>query len=266
MGYNLSIWREGFDIVEKDRTIDEDALWIDGAVLGMTKGDFVDSVGYLFDGHGKRVGEMARFLMAMLPEEIQDDNYPGSLELGVAGRLHDIGKAMTPKEILDFPGKLSPEQRHIMNHHTQDGLEVLDKSGFNFSQKVRDGIVGHHEKYNGMGYPGKLKGTDIPVTARLLAIADVVDALMSPRAYKEGLDEKTVRSILEKEKGEAFDPIFCECALQHLGPMMEIGKRANLVDYTYEVPERIKKLDIHESNDIHIGTPKRTQVSAFTMN
>lgn len=252
--------------MEQTRKMDEGTLWIDNAVLGMSKGDFVDSVGYLFDGHGKRVGEMARFLMAMLPDDMLDETFPNSLELGIAGRLHDIGKSMTPKEILDFPGRLSPEQRHIMNHHAQDGLAVLKKSGFEFSQKVKDGIVGHHEKYNGLGYPGNLKGNDIPVTARLLSIADVVDALMSPRAYKEGLGEEVIRGILEKEKGEAFDPVFCEYALQHLGPMMEVGRKANLVEYTYGTPDHIKKLSIHESNDIHVTVDKPSRTPTMTMN
>jgi response regulator RpfG family c-di-GMP phosphodiesterase len=131
--------------------------------------------------------------------------------------LHDIGKAAIPDHVLLKPGKLTAEERLIMQKHTTIGAEVLHKvarrHGFAqaFLQMATDIVRHHHERFDGTGYPDGLAGDVIPVAARIMAIADVYDALRSPRVYKPALaHDVVVKMMLEQSPGQ-FDP-----ALLHL--------------------------------------------------
>lgn len=128
-----------------------------------------------------------------------------------ASPLHDIGKVGIPDYILLKPGKLSVKEFEVMKTHTQIGFDILQtvKDRYTKNSFINIGIEitkSHHEKWDGSGYPEGKKGTEIPLSARVLAVADVYDALRSKRPYKEGFSHETSCSIILDGKGSHFDP------------------------------------------------------------
>ena len=125
--------------------------------------------------------------------------------------LHDIGKVGIPDNILLKPGKLTQEEFETMKQHTVLGKEALEKAAQNlesnnFLDVAKEIAFSHHERWDGTGYPQGLAGDDIPVSARLMAIADVYDALISKRVYKAAFSHEKARSILIDGRGNHFDP------------------------------------------------------------
>lgn len=118
--------------------------------------------------------------------------------------LHDVGKIGIPDNILLKPGKLDQAEFSIMKEHVVHGLDIIHKS--DWLQDAEDVVGGHHEKYNGLGYPHGLAADAIPLNARIFAIADVFDALTSRRPYKEPFSFEKTMHILEQDKGTHFDP------------------------------------------------------------
>ncbi len=118
--------------------------------------------------------------------------------------LHDIGKIGIPDAILLKPGKLDEEEFATMRTHVLQGEEVV--TGIGWLEGANEVVSGHHEKWNGAGYPRRLQGEQIPLAARIFAVADVFDALCSKRPYKEALDFATAMEILERDTGSHFDP------------------------------------------------------------
>ncbi len=126
--------------------------------------------------------------------------------------LHDIGKVGIPDEILLKPGKLTPAEFEIMKTHTLLGAQALQatvkKSNYGgFLNMAIEIARSHHEKFNGTGYPDRLCNLRIPLSARIVAVADVFDALTSKRVYKDAMDPAKARKIIEEEEGEHFDPV-----------------------------------------------------------
>ncbi len=125
--------------------------------------------------------------------------------------LHDIGKVSTPDAILLKPGCLSPEEFEVMKLHTVIGGNALKAAdakvgGQSFLTLGREIAYYHHESWNGTGYPDGLKGVDIPLSARIVSLPDVYDALTSPRVYKEAYSHEKAADIIFSEKGAKFDP------------------------------------------------------------
>ncbi|MEN9352781.1 MAG: hypothetical protein RL318_106 [Fibrobacterota bacterium] len=126
--------------------------------------------------------------------------------------LHDIGKVGIPDAILLKPGKLTPEEFEIMKRHSAIGREAICKAeaqlgvSANFLSVAKEIAGGHHEKWNGSGYPDGLAGLDIPLSARLMALADVYDALISKRVYKESFPREKAEAIIMEGQGSHFDP------------------------------------------------------------
>lgn len=127
--------------------------------------------------------------------------------------LHDIGKVGIPDTILLKPGRLTEEEFEIMKTHTTLGRDAiqqaeteLDRTSTSFLRYAKDIAVSHHEKWNGSGYPKGLKGDDIPISGRLMAIADVYDALVSKRVYKPAFPHETAVDIILSDRGKHFDP------------------------------------------------------------
>jgi len=118
--------------------------------------------------------------------------------------LHDVGKIGISDNILLKPGRLTPEEFAIMRTHVALGVEII--AGSDWLHSARQVIEGHHEKFDGSGYPGGLKGQDIPLNARIFAIVDVFDALTSRRPYKEPMSLETALNIIQKDAGTHFDP------------------------------------------------------------
>ncbi len=124
--------------------------------------------------------------------------------LNVAGLLHDIGKIGIRDEILLKPGNLDENEYRIIQQHPIIGAEIMDNLGLWHREKQI--VRGHHERFDGTGYPDQLKGGDIPVLARILSIADVYDALASDRAYRRHMDEEKILGIIYSGAGSQFDP------------------------------------------------------------
>jgi HD-GYP domain-containing protein (c-di-GMP phosphodiesterase class II) len=118
--------------------------------------------------------------------------------------LHDVGKIGIPDAILLKPGKLTEEEFNIMRTHVQQGEDIVANMGW--LNSIHTVVAGHHEKWNGTGYPRQLKGEAIPLAARIFAMADVFDALCSKRPYKEPMSFDAAMAILEKDTGSHFDP------------------------------------------------------------
>ncbi|MFS8840173.1 HD domain-containing phosphohydrolase [Synechococcus sp. W55.2] len=123
-----------------------------------------------------------------------------------ASPMHDVGKIGIPDAILQKPGRLTPEERQIMNRHPEIGYEILSKSDSELMKKSAIIALTHHEKFDGSGYPRGLKGEGIPLEGRIVALADVFDALASRRPYKEAWALNEVFQFVEDNSGSHFDP------------------------------------------------------------
>jgi response regulator RpfG family c-di-GMP phosphodiesterase len=132
-------------------------------------------------------------------------------DLKKSAPLHDIGKVAIPDSILKKPGTLTPEEFEIIKKHCEYGMKVLqmadEKLDFRSFLKIAIQIVStHHERWNGSGYPFGMKGESIPLSGRIMALADVYDALRSDRCYKKACSHEETCMIISLEKGEHFDP------------------------------------------------------------
>jgi putative two-component system response regulator len=144
-------------------------------------------------------------------------NMDGVIEtLFKSAPLHDIGKVGIPDAILLKPGRFEPSEFEIMKSHPELGqntiLQAESELGIDvpFLQYAKEIAYGHHEKWDGSGYPQGLSGEDIPISARLMAVADVYDALISRRVYKEGMPHEQAVQIILDGKGTHFDPHIIE--------------------------------------------------------
>ena len=122
----------------------------------------------------------------------------------IGALLHDVGKLMVPAEVLNKAGKLTNAEWELMKHHTTAGVELL--ADVEFPWDVRPIVESHHERWDGKGYPHGLGGEEIPLTARVLCIADVYDALTSKRSYKQAFNHDEAMEIMRGDVGTQFDP------------------------------------------------------------
>lgn len=162
--------------------------------------------------HLKRVSHYTRILARDAA-----DHYPeyeltrsGAEEISLVSPLHDIGKVAIPDRILHKPGKLTAEEWETMKTHATIGGNLLrkiyDKTGSPYLWFAHQIAMYHHERWDGNGYPDELKGDAIPMPARIMAVADVYDALTSERCYKRAFPHEKARSILLEGAGAHFDP------------------------------------------------------------
>ncbi len=167
--------------------------------------------------HTKRVTLYAKLLATKigLPEN--------EVDLVVAASpLHDIGKLGIPDHILLKPGPLDADERRVMENHPIIGYEMLRHSKRDIL--VAAGIIAyqHHEKWNGMGYPRRLKGEEIHIYGRIIAVADVFDALYSPRIYKDSWSLDRVIQFMQDQRGEHFDPELTDIFLENVDEFVAI--------------------------------------------
>lgn len=132
--------------------------------------------------------------------------------------LHDIGKVGIPDSVLLKPGRLNDIEFDIMKTHTTLGAQTLDAAirqfpGAKFLEMARDIALTHHERWSGGGYPNGLRGEEIPLAGRIMAIADVYDALTSKRVYKPAFTHEVAKSMIVQDSGKHFDPSLVEAFL-----------------------------------------------------
>lgn len=146
-----------------------------------------------------------------------------------SAKLHDIGKVAIPDSVLLKPSKLTDEEFEMIKQHTVYGAELLDAAieGLGetsyFLSVAREIIVSHHEKWNGKGYPYGLRGENIPLSGRIMAIGDVYDALISHRPYKDKFFHEAALEIILKDAGTHFDPTLIQLSLDVFDQFKEIA-------------------------------------------
>nr|WP_241697626.1 HD domain-containing phosphohydrolase [Mariprofundus sp. NF] len=151
--------------------------------------------------HIRRIGLYSELIAKALGWSLQDLD-----DIRLAAPMHDIGKVGIPDYVLLKPGRLDTEERRIMERHAFIGGEMLKSSEIRMIEMAHQIAIGHHEKWNGQGYPNQLAGEAIPISARIVAIVDVYDALSSERIYKPAWPEEKVLELLQNERGAHFDP------------------------------------------------------------
>ncbi len=146
-----------------------------------------------------------------------DDEWVETLQ--VAASMHDIGKVGIPDNVLQKPGRLDDEERKVIEQHPAIGSDTLrsieQKHGDDPLLRMSDEIaIGHHERWDGTGYPNRVGGPDIALAARIISVADVYDALTSARVYKPPMTHEKARSIIEEGRGTQFDPDVVDAFLE----------------------------------------------------
>ncbi|MBC7961059.1 MAG: HD domain-containing protein [Vallitaleaceae bacterium] len=147
--------------------------------------------------HNMRVANFARVIGEALSFKDMDT-------LNIAARLHDIGKLAIPQEIVNKPGKLTPEEYQIIKEHPTAGFQIM--GNIDFFKDIKWGILYHHERYDGLGYPEGLKGDEIPLIAQIISVADVFDALASDRPYRKAFNFLESLELLKENSGKMFNP------------------------------------------------------------
>jgi putative two-component system response regulator len=151
--------------------------------------------------------------------------------LAKSAPLHDIGKVGIPDHILLKPGKLTPEEWRVMKTHARLGAEAIElaerdaERPVEFLALAKDIAHHHHERWDGGGYPDGLAGEAIPLAARFMAIADVYDAIISPRVYKPPMPFERAREIIASERGRQFDPDLTDAFLDGYAEFGAIARR-----------------------------------------
>ncbi|MBQ0166574.1 MAG: HD domain-containing protein [Treponema sp.] len=171
--------------------------------------------------HVKRTSEYVKLIAHRLAEMgyYKDELTPLQIDLFIqAAPLHDIGKFSVPNTILCKPGKYTPEEYEVMKKHAQAGHELIEREfhGLEDEEFVRTAsnmAWYHHEKWDGTGYPRGIKGTDIPLCGRIMAAADVLDALLSRRLYKDAFEMEKTFEIIEGLRGKQFEPCIVDALI-----------------------------------------------------
>jgi len=158
-------------------------------------------------GHQRRVGELAEAIALEM-------NYPGDEVRGIhlAALIHDIGKIYVPSEILSKPVELTKNEFNIIKTHPRVGYDILGK--IEFSWPIAEMVYQHHERLDGSGYPRGLKGDEIVFQARILAVADVVEAMTSRRPYRAALGIETALEEISAGRGTKYDPDVVDACLK----------------------------------------------------
>ena len=195
--------------------------------LKMTQYKIIQFVSQVLGSHDLFTGRHllhTKKYVEIIAKELRDSGYyrdqltDENIELySTAALLHDIGKVHIPEGVLNKIGKFTPEEYELMKIHPSEGKKLLE-----FLPVIDDGIFNeiamdmafyHHEKWDGSGYPNKLKGTEIPLCARIMAAADVLDALISQRLYKEPMPVDEAMEVFEKSKGLHFEPCIADAVI-----------------------------------------------------
>lgn len=170
---------------------------------------FIDAKDSNTNGHSRRVAHYAEKLARRLGYTEEECH-----QLYYIALMHDCGKIGIPEAILKKPGKLTDEEYDIIKSHTTLGGELL--KNFTSLEHIRDGALYHHERYDGKGYPAGLSGENIPITGRIICVADSFDAMNSARCYRSKLSPETIMEELISNRGAQFDPKVVDCMIELL--------------------------------------------------
>ena len=174
---------------------------------------------------GNHVIRMAKY-SRLIAEKLGLDEERCNL-IEIAAPMHDVGKIGVSDLILLKPGKLTEDEFTIMKTHTSIGYDILKDSPSKFLSLGAQIALGHHEKFDGSGYPNKLKGEEIPLEARIVAVADVFDALTSERPYKKAWTNEAAINLITEQSGKHFDPKCVDSFVAQLSKVTFIQKQFN---------------------------------------
>lgn len=158
-------------------------------------------------GHQRRVADLARAMateLSLSPDQIEG--------LRMAGIIHDIGKISVPAEILSTPRRLTPIEFSLIKNHSQSGYDIL--KDVDFPWPIARMVLEHHERMDGSGYPNGLTGNDILLESRVLAVADVVEAMATHRPYRPSLGLEKALDEIAKNRGRLYDPEIVDACLR----------------------------------------------------
>jgi len=203
----------------------------DAVIFGLAK--LADSRDPETGDHLERISLYSSTLASLLARKpkFADVITPGFVRtIGISSVLHDIGKVGIEDSVLRKPGKLTPEERKRMQQHTIIGGQCIQEieqrlGSSNFLQMAREIAFSHHERWDGTGYPEGLKDDCIPLSARVVAIVDVYDALSSKRVYKDAMPHARCVEIIREGSGTHFDPDLVDIWLSNAGRFREIARR-----------------------------------------
>ncbi len=183
-------------------------------------GEVVESRSRETKSHVKRVAEYSRILgrLAGLSEEDVE-------LLGIVAPMHDVGKIAIPDRILLKPGRLEHDEERVIKGHTLIGGELFGNSERSLMKAARIVALEHHENYDGSGYPYGKSGEEIHIFGRIVAIADVFDALSMERTYKKSWPMEEIIEYMKRERGKKFDPKLIDLFLENIDLFLEVGKK-----------------------------------------
>jgi len=203
-GKPISILAEARDITERKQA--EEKLVKSYASLKKTLDDAIDTMAKIVEtrdpytsGHQHKVADLA---IAIAREMKLEDTRIDQLRM--AAVIHDIGKLYVPSDILSKPGKLSDIEFNLIKAHPQHGYDIV--KGMDFPCNIAKAVLQHHERLDGSGYPNQLKGEDMILEAKILAVADVVEAMVAHRPYRPALGLDKALEEISKNKGKLYDP------------------------------------------------------------
>ena len=159
----------------------------------------IDAKDSYTSGHSRRVAEYSKEIAKRLGQSEERQQ-----EVFYIGLLHDVGKIGVPDEVINKKGRLTDEEYEQIKRHPIAGYDIL--KNITELPGIELGARYHHERYDGKGYPEGIKGEEIPLIARVVAVADAYDAMTSNRSYREVMPQEKVRAEIEKNKGTQFDP------------------------------------------------------------
>lgn len=181
------------------------------------------SLEYQENRNGNHIKRISHFAKLIAEKHEQDADY--CQLIFAAAALHDIGKTGVSDAIWLKPDPLTEDEHLSMQSHVRIGAEIVKNAESELLQMAHEIILGHHEKYDGSGYPQGIAATEIPLSARITAIADVFDALISHRPYREAWDFEQAVAHISAEKGKHFDPDLVDAFLQVLPNIQTIAHR-----------------------------------------
>ncbi|MCL2873468.1 MAG: response regulator [Defluviitaleaceae bacterium] len=216
---------------EKTKTVFE----LQNTILG-TIANLVERRDDTTGGHVERTQSYLRILLNVLYKHnaYWDEVSTWDIELLLqSAQLHDVGKISIDDSILRKPGKLTQEEFEKIKEHTEIGQRIIEgieirTSHRAFLEQAKILAVTHHEKWDGSGYPNSLKGEEIPLQGRLMAIADVYDALISDRPYKKAFTHAQAVEIIKKDSGTHFDPSLVELFLSVSNEFEQVSKQVSI--------------------------------------
>lgn len=205
------------------------------SALIMILADIVESRDKCTGDHVRKTAAYTKIIMKHMKKlHIYEDQLTDEFvyDVGNSAPLHDVGKIHVPDAILNKPGRLTDEEFAIMKEHTTVGAEILDQAiemtpDSGYLAEARNLALYHHEKWDGSGYPTGIAGEEIPLSARIMAIADVFDALVSKRSYKDGFPFEKAMDIIKEGAGQHFDAKLVEAFVDAEDEVRKVSETFN---------------------------------------